>query len=267
MELYVQLSFQTVQLSVIISTKEILTTSLSAVHLLIFLFSSITVQLSLWLLVINVLWISKYTIGQVLQTKVLFLSFIQPNDGCFCGIKTPVSEYRYLWNYRHVTFMNCKATIGICMSNRCQILATWSNPSGILGIAKHIIQLTAGTLASVRLWPYGQWWGAAMTRNTPGKIPITECSSESQHLQKHDGPVVPITACQAADYGLSHVYLQAWCTCKTLQKQRQSDCLFKTKQLCSLSVWMWSVVTQPLHSSLTLHQKQWDNFDSWSTIS
>lgn len=43
-----------------------------------------------------------------------------------------------------------------------------------------------------------------MTRNTPGKIPITECTSERQHLQKHDGPVVTITACQAADYGLSH---------------------------------------------------------------
>lgn len=47
-----------------------------------------------------------------------------------------------------------------------------------------------------------------MTRDTPGKIPITECSSESQHLQKHDVPVVTITACQAADHSLSHVYLQ-----------------------------------------------------------
>lgn len=61
-----------------------------------------------------------------------------------------------------------------------------------------------------------------MTRDTPGKIPITECSSESQHLQKHDGPVVTITACQAADYSLSHVYLQARCTCKMSLKQRQN---------------------------------------------
>lgn len=74
-----------------------------------------------------------------------------------------------------------------------------------------------------------------MTRNTPGKIPITECSSESQHLQKHDGPVVTITACQADDYGLSHVYLEAQRTCKMLLTQRQSDCKFNPKYLCSLS--------------------------------
>lgn len=151
------------------------------------------------------------------------------------------------------------------MSNPCQISAARSHPSGILGIAKHIIQLTAGTLASVWLWPYGQWWGAAMTRNTPGKIPITECSLESQHLQKHDGPVVTITACQAADYGLSHVDLQARCTCKMSLKQRKRDCLFKPKQLCLLSVWMSLIVTEPLHSSLTLrtvHQEQWGDFDS-----
>lgn len=38
-----------------------------------------------------------------------------------------------------------------------------------------------------------------MTLDTPGKIPITECSSEIQHLQKHDGPAVTMTACRAAD--------------------------------------------------------------------
>lgn len=75
-----------------------------------------------------------------------------------------------------------------------------------------------------------------MTRNTPGKIPITECSSESQHLQKHDGPVVTITACQAADFGLSHVYLQAWRTCKMLLKHRQSDCLSQSISAVSVNV-------------------------------
>lgn len=47
-----------------------------------------------------------------------------------------------------------------------------------------------------------------MTQNTPGKIPITECSSESQHLQKHDVPVVNINACQVADFGVSHVDIE-----------------------------------------------------------
>lgn len=71
-----------------------------------------------------------------------------------------------------------------------------------------------------------------MTRNTPGKIPITECSSESQHLQKHDGPVVTITACQAADHSLSHVYLEAWCTCKVSLKLKQSVCLSQSSSAC-----------------------------------
>lgn len=34
-----------------------------------------------------------------------------------------------------------------------------------------------------------------MTLDTPGRIPITEI----QHLQKHDDPVVTMTACQEAD--------------------------------------------------------------------
>lgn len=113
----------------------------------------------------------------------------------------------------------------ICRSNCCQILAIRLHPSGILGIAKHIMQLTAGTLALVRLWPYGQWWGAVLTQNTPGKIASTKCSSESQHLQKHDGPVVTINACQAPDCTSSQAYLESLCTCKTSVKQRQSDCL------------------------------------------
>lgn len=63
-------------------------------------------------------------------------------------------------------------------------------------MAKPIIQLTAGTLALVWLWPYGQEWDAAVTLDAPGRIPITEI----QHLQKHDDPVVTMTACQAADH-------------------------------------------------------------------
>lgn len=35
-----------------------------------------------------------------------------------------------------------------------------------------------------------------MTRDGPGMIPITEI----QHLQKHDDPVVTMTACQEADH-------------------------------------------------------------------
>lgn len=58
-----------------------------------------------------------------------------------------------------------------------------------------------------------------MTLDTPGKIPITECSSESKHLQKHDVPVVSTTACQAADYNLLHAYLQGQCACKMHLKQ------------------------------------------------
>lgn len=34
-----------------------------------------------------------------------------------------------------------------------------------------------------------------MTLDAPGRIPITEI----QHLQKHDDPVVTMTACQEAD--------------------------------------------------------------------
>lgn len=65
-----------------------------------------------------------------------------------------------------------------------------------------------------------------MTRNTPGKFSVTECSSE-----KHDGPVATINACQAADYSLSHVYLHKQSTCKLLLKQAKQ----KAEQLCSPS--------------------------------
>lgn len=58
-----------------------------------------------------------------------------------------------------------------------------------------------------------------MTHNTPGKIPITNCSSENQRLQKHDGRAAHITACQAADYSLSHTYSETWCTCKMWPEQ------------------------------------------------
>lgn len=81
-----------------------------------------------------------------------------------------------------------------------------------------------------------------MTRNTPGKIPITECSSESQHLQKHGGPVVTIIACQADDNSLSHVYLESLCTCTMLLKQRQCDGKFNQNIFAHCQP-LYSVVT------------------------
>lgn len=65
-----------------------------------------------------------------------------------------------------------------------------------------------------------------MTLDTPGKIPITECSSESKHLQKHDVPVVSSTACQAADYNLLHAYLQRQSTCKMHLKEVKINVCF-----------------------------------------
>lgn len=143
---------------------------------------------------------------------------------------------------------SCKCIITICRSNCCQTIATRSHPSGTLTIAKCIIQLTAGTLALAWLWPYGQWRGAAMTRFTPGRIPITGCSSEKQTSTKHDSPAVTINGCQAADYRLSQVYLKARSTCDMSPKRRQSGCCSKAG-VRLLSVWM-SWVTQPL-SGLT----------------
>lgn len=45
--------------------------------------------------------------------------------------------------------------------------------------------------------------------NTPGKIPITQCTSERLHLEEPRGPIATITACQAADCSSSHVYREA----------------------------------------------------------
>lgn len=140
-----------------------------------------------------------------------------------------------------VNMLHLRTTVAICRSNFCQILAIMSHPSGILAIPRLIMQLTAGTLASVWLWPYGQWWGAAMTHNTPGKIPITNCSSENQRLQKHDGGAAHITACQAADYSLSHTYSETWCTCKMWPEHRESN------SMCVLSMWI-SANKSSLHS-------------------
>lgn len=56
--------------------------------------------------------------------------------------------------------------------------AARSHPSENLAIAQRSAPLTAGTLAPVWLWPYGRHRGAAMTRNVPGKIPITERSPQ-----------------------------------------------------------------------------------------
>lgn len=58
----------------------------------------------------------------------------------------------------------------------CQPLARAAHPSGNLAIMQRFAPLTAGSGLIVTIWPLR---GAALTRNFPSKIPITECSLQT----------------------------------------------------------------------------------------
>lgn len=80
----------------------------------------------------------------------------------------------------------------------CQTVArsvAGSHSSGNLALAQRIAPLTAGTLAPVWLWPYGHQQEAAVTRNVPGKVPITDHSSEKPTFTVNTAVVWRSLAC------------------------------------------------------------------------